>query len=418
MSAAIIKTEASQKRRNFISKFLIYFFLIVITACMLLPFLWMLSSSFKLNKDVFGFPIQWIPKNPRWQNYVDIWTQIPLLTFVKNTVKITVVVTLLQLFTSSFAAYAFAKMQFKGKNALFLGYIATIAVPWQAYMVPQFMMMSSWHLNNTHLAIMCLQAFSAFGVFLMKQFYEGVPTELCEAARIDGLSEYGIWWHIMLPLSLPALSTLTIFTFVKNTVKITVVVTLLQLFTSSFAAYAFAKMQFKGKNVLFLGYIATIAVPWQAYMVPQFMMMSSWHLNNTHLAIMCLQAFSAFGVFLMKQFYEGVPTELCEAARIDGLSEYGIWWHIMLPLSLPALSTLTIFTFVNTWNDFLGPLIYLTKTELKTIQIGLRMFITQYSAEYGLIMAASVVALIPVLIVFLSLQKYFVQGVASTGIKG
>ena len=207
-------------------------------------------------------------------------------------------------------------------------------------------------------------------------------------------------------------------TFVKNTVKITVVVTLLQLFTSSYAAYAFAKMQFKGKNALFLGYIATIAVPWQAYMVPQFMMMSSWQLNNTHLAIMCLQAFSAVGVFLMKQFYEGVPTELCEAARIDGLSEYGIWWHIMLPLSLPALSTLTIFTFVNTWNDFLGPLIYLTKTELKTIQIGLRMFITQYSAEYGLIMAASVVALIPVLIVFLSLQKYFVQGVASTGIKG
>ena len=172
MATAVIKDHASQKRRNFISKFLIYFFLIVITACMLLPFLWMLSSSFKLNKDVFGFPIQWIPKNPRWQNYVDIWTQIPLLTFVKNTVKITVVVTLLQLFTSSFAAYAFAKMQFKGKNVLFLGYIATIAVPWQAYMVPQFMMMSSWHLNNTHLAIMCLQAFSAFGVFLMKQFYE------------------------------------------------------------------------------------------------------------------------------------------------------------------------------------------------------------------------------------------------------
>ena len=285
-TAAIIKTEASQKRRNFISKFLIYFFLIVITACMLLPFLWMLSSSFKLNKDVFGFPIQWIPKNPRWQNYVDIWTKIPLLTFVKNT---------------------------------------------------------------------------AF---------------------------------------------------------LTIIVTILQVLTSSFAAYAFAKLNFKGKNVLFLGYIATIAVPWQAYMVPQFMMMRSWHLNNTHLAIIFLQAFSAFGVFMMKQFYEGVPTELCEAARIDGLSEYGIYARIMLPLSLPAVSTLVIFTFVNTWNDFLGPLIYLTKTELKTIQIGLRMFITQYSAEYGLIMAASVVALIPVLIVFLSLQKYFVQGVASTGIKG
>ena len=286
MAVSAVKDHASQKRRNAIMRFFIYFFLIVITAFMLLPFLWMLSSSFKENKDVFGFPIQWIPENPRWQNYVDIWTEIPLLTFI------------------------------------------------------------------------------------------------------------------------------------KNTAKITIVVTLLQLFTSSFAAYAFAKMQFKGKNVLFLGYIATIAVPWQAYMVPQFMMMSSWGLNNTHLAIMCLQAFSAFGVFLMKQFYEGVPSELCEAARIDGLTEYGIWGHIMLTLSLPALSTLTIFTFVNTWNDFLGPLIYLTRTELKTIQIGLRMFISQYSAEYGLIMAASVVVLIPVLIVFLSLQKYFVQGVASSGIKG
>ena len=280
-----VKTHSS-KMQHRVMMIIIYVLLIVVAFLMLIPFVWMLSASFKLNKDVFVFPIQWIPTNPRWQNYVDIWTRIPLLTFVLNTAKLTVIVTLLQLFTSSFAAYAFAKMQFRGKNALFLGYIATIAVPWQAYMVPQFMMMRSWGLNNTHLAIICLQAFSAFGVFLMKQFYEGVPTELCEAARIDGLSEYGIWWRIM------------------------------------------------------------------------------------------------------------------------------------LPLSKPALSTLTIFTFVSTWNDFLGPLIYLTKTELKTIQIGLRMFISQYSAEYGLIMAASVIALIPVLIVFLALQKYFVQGVASSGLKG
>ncbi len=141
-------------------------------------------------------------------------------------------------------------------------------------------------------------------------------------------------------------------------------------------------------------------------------------MNNTHLAIICLQAFSAFGVFLMRQFYEGIPDELCEAARIDGLSEYGIWWRIMLPLSKPAMSTLIIFTFVTTWNDFLGPLIYLTDIKLKTIQLGLRMFITQYSSDYNLIMAASVVSLIPVLIVFLSLQKYFVQGVATSGLKG
>ena len=281
-----MKKMSNKKTNHAIMMVVIYVVLIVVTALMLIPFLWMLSASLKMNKDVFTFPIKWIPENPRWKNYVDIWTKIPLLTFV------------------------------------------------------------------------------------------------------------------------------------KNSAKLTIIVTLLQLFTSSFAAYAFAKMNFKGKNLLFLGYIATIAVPWQAYMVPQFMMMRAWNLNNTHLAIICLQAFSAFGVFLMKQFYEGVPSELCEAARIDGLTEYGIWFRIMLPLSKPALSTLTIFTFVSTWNDFLGPLIYLTRNELKTIQIGLRMFISQYSAEYGLIMAASVIALIPVLIVFLALQKYFVQGVASTGLKG
>lgn len=206
--------------------------------------------------------------------------------------------------------------------------------------------------------------------------------------------------------------------FVENTVFLTIVVTCLQLLTSSFAAYSFAKLEFRHKNGLFLAYIATIAMPWQVYMVPQFLMMRSMGLNDKLTAIICLQAFSAFGVFLMKQFYEGIPGDLCEAARIDGMNEYRIYARIMLPLSKPALSTLTIFTFVNTWNDYLGPLIYLRSQEKKTIQLGLKMFISQYSSDYGLIMAGSVLSLIPVLVVFLCLQKYFVEGVASTGLKG
>ena len=206
--------------------------------------------------------------------------------------------------------------------------------------------------------------------------------------------------------------------FVGNTVYLTIIVTFLQLLTSSFAAYSFAKLQFRYKNGLFLAYIATIAMPWQVYMVPQFIMMRKMGLNDKLLAIICLQAFSAFGVFMMKQFYEGIPDDLCEAARIDGMSEYTIYAKIMLPLSKPALSTLTILTFVNTWNDYLGPLIYLKSQEKKTIQLGLKMFISQYSSDYGLIMAGSVLSLIPVLIVFLCLQKYFVEGVASTGLKG
>ena len=273
-------------KENKAGKIAVYFLLVILALAMLVPFAWMLSSSLKLNKDVFTMPMRWIPENPRYQNYADIWTIIPL-----------------------------------GR-------------------------------------------------------------------------------------------------FIYNTAKLTVIVTFLQLFTSSLGAYAFAKLRFKGRDILFMAYIGTIAIPWQAYMVPQFIMMTRFGLNNTHTAIILLQAFSAFGVFLMRQFYRSIPDELCEAARIDGLGEFGIWLRIMLPLSKPALATLTIFTFVTTWNDFLGPQIYLISNELKTIQIGLRMFITQYSSEYGLIMAASCVALIPVLIIFLSLQKHFVQGVASAGIKG
>lgn len=206
--------------------------------------------------------------------------------------------------------------------------------------------------------------------------------------------------------------------FIANTVFLTIIVTVLQIFTSSFAAYAFAKLQFRHRKLLFLAYIATIALPWQVYMVPQFIMMRGMGLNDKLTAMICLQAFSAFGVFLMKQFYEGIPDSLCEAARIDGMSEYKIYSTIMLPLSKPALATLIIFTFVNTWNDYLGPLIYLKTESKKTIQLGLKMFIGQYAAEYGLIMAGSLLTLIPVLIVFLLLQRHFVEGVAATGIKG
>ena len=210
----------------------------------------------------------------------------------------------------------------------------------------------------------------------------------------------------------------SLLTYFKNTAFIALVVTFLQTLTSSFAAYAFAKLEFRGRDALFLAYIGTIAIPWQAYMLPQFIMMRSVGLYDTLWAMVVLQAFSAFGVFLMRQFYRGIPTDLCEAARLDGLSEYGIWLRIMLPLSKAAIATLVIFTFVNTWNDFMGPMIYLTRDENKTIQVGLRRFIQQYSADYHLIMAASLCSLVPVSIVFFCLQRYFIEGIATSGLKG
>ncbi|WP_454851188.1 carbohydrate ABC transporter permease [Promicromonospora soli] len=207
-------------------------------------------------------------------------------------------------------------------------------------------------------------------------------------------------------------------TWVRNTLVVSVAVTFLQVLTGSFAAYGFAKMRFPGRDALFLLYIGTIAVPWQSYMIPQFQMLSSWGLNNTLWAIMLLQAFGAFGVFLMKQYYESIPDSLSEAARIDGLSEYGIWWRIILPLSVPALASLTIITFVQTWNDYLGPLIYLRERPLWTIQIGLQSFIGEYNAEHALIMTGSVLSVLPIALIFLVGQRYFVQGIATTGVKG
>ena len=213
-------------------------------------------------------------------------------------------------------------------------------------------------------------------------------------------------------------SKVPLLTYFKNTALIAILVTFIQTLTSSFAAYAFAKLQFRGRNTLFICYVATIAVPWQTYMLPQFILMRSMGLYDTLWAIVVLQSFSAFGVFLMRQFYQGIPTELCEAARIDGLSEYGIWFRIMLPLSRAAIATLVIFTFVGTWNDYMGPMIYLTRDVNKTVQVGLRRFIQENSSDYHLIMAVSVCSLLPVSIVFLALQKYFIQGIATTGLKG
>ena len=198
-----------------------------------------------------------------------------------------------------------------------------------------------------------------------------------------------------------------------NTTKLTLCTMILQITTSSFAAYAFAKLEFKGRDLLFMLYVMTISIPWQVYMVPQFKMMTAFSLTNSHLGIILMHAFTAMGVFMMRQFYMGIPNELIEAARIDGLSEYGIWWRIMLPLSKPAVATLAITSFTFEWNDFMGPLIYLTDSKLKTLQLMLRSFNTQYTTSYELIMAAATV-----FIVFIFTQRYFVEGVATSGLKG
>lgn len=208
-------------------------------------------------------------------------------------------------------------------------------------------------------------------------------------------------------------------TWIRNTLVLSVTVTALQVLTGSFAAYGFSRIRFPGRNALFLLYVATIAVPWQSYMIPQFILLSNAGLANTLWSIILLQAFGAFGVFLMKQFYETVPEDLSEAARLDGLSEYGIWWRIMLPLSVPAIASLSLLTFVNTWNDYLGPLIYLRDSSLWTMQLGLKNFVSSlYDTDYGVLFAGLVISVVPIAVIFLLGQRFFVEGIATSGMKG
>jgi multiple sugar transport system permease protein len=206
--------------------------------------------------------------------------------------------------------------------------------------------------------------------------------------------------------------------YLQNSLYLAVIITCLQVLTGSLAAYGFSKVRFPGRDVLFLAYIGTIAVPWQAYMVPQYIMMQNLGLTNSFNALILLQAFGAFGVFLMRQYYMTIPDELCEAARIDGLSEYGIWARVILPLSKPALATLGIFTFMGAWNAFEGPLIFTDSLEMRTLPIGITIFQGRYNAEYGPMMAAAALAAIPVVIVFLIFQKQIIKGIALSGLAG
>lgn len=207
-------------------------------------------------------------------------------------------------------------------------------------------------------------------------------------------------------------------TYYLNTLKLAVIVTLGQLFTCSLAAYSFSKMHYPGRDKIFLCYLATMMVPWHAIMIPQFLVVKNLGLNDSHWSLILINLFSAFGVFLLRQFMLGIPGELSEAARMDGCGELKIYSKIILPMSKPGIATLTVFTFNFMWNDYMAPMIYLTSDNLRTIQLGLAAFRTQYGSEYGLIMAGTVCALIPMLLIFIVGQRYLVEGIAFSGLKG
>lgn len=266
---------------------LIYLVFIIFAAVTVLPFLWMLSTAFKFEQDVFRFPIEWIPREIRWENFKDVFEKIPYLTY---------------------------------------------------------------------------------------------------------------YW---------------------NSIKLSVIITALTLLTSTLAAYAFSKLRFRGREKLFLLYLATLMVPWQVIMIPQFMVITRLGLADTHLSLILTQCFTPFGVFLLRQYFLGIPIEYSEAAKIDGCSDLRICFNIIVPMAKPGLMTLVIFTFMGTWNDYLAPLIFLNSDNLRTLQLGLKYFQAEHSTSFALLMAGTLMALIPVVLVYILAQKQIIKGmVTAGGIKG
>lgn len=203
-----------------------------------------------------------------------------------------------------------------------------------------------------------------------------------------------------------------------NSIFIGVCVTVGQVLTSAMAAYAFARLRFPGRDKLFFGYLATMMIPGSVTMIPVFILCKLFGLIDTYQGLILPGIFSAYGTFMLRQFFMSLPRDLEDAAKIDGCSLFGIFWKVTLPLSKPALATLTTFTFMGSWGSFLWPLIITNSDEYRTLPIGLACFKGLYVTEYNLLMAASVVALLPVILVFVRAQKYFIEGIQLGAIKG
>jgi multiple sugar transport system permease protein len=272
--------------RKVLTKSIVTILMAIFAIAMIIPFVWMLSASFKPENQIFSFPIQWIPEDPTLEHYNKVWnSDVPFLQFFWNSIKVT--------------------------------------------------------------------SISVLG-------------EVC---------------------------------------------------TSALAAYAFAKIKFKGRNIIFLIYLSTLAFPTQMMLIPRFVLYRLIGLYNTHWALILPGMFTAFGTFLLKQFFESIPDELCESAKIDGANHFVVFSKVVVPLSVAAFSALIIFQFVSSWNEYEGPLVYLRSKELATIPLGLNYFKDENSTSYGAIMAASCCSLIPIFIVFLAFQKQFVAGIATSGMK-
>ncbi len=206
--------------------------------------------------------------------------------------------------------------------------------------------------------------------------------------------------------------------YLFNSIFVGVATTAVTVVTSAMAAYAFARLKFRGRDKLFFAYLATLMVPLQVTIIPLYMIlrMLGWH--NSYAALIIPPSFTAFGVFMLRQFFLSIPVEIEEAAKIDGCSRFGIFTRIILPMSKPGLASLAIFTFVNSWKSFFWPLIVTSTDAYKTLPLGLYMFSGQYGTDWSALMAATTISILPGIVFYVVFQKGLVQGIALTGMGG
>ncbi|HBI3799518.1 TPA: carbohydrate ABC transporter permease [Enterococcus faecium] len=212
-------------------------------------------------------------------------------------------------------------------------------------------------------------------------------------------------------------TTIPLLDYIKNTVIFAGGTVITSVFFDSLAGYAFARMRFKGKSVLFYFVLLTMMIPFQVFMIPLFIEVNLLGMLDTYAGLIIPRMTTAFGIFMMRSFFITLPDSLEEAARIDGLSEFNIFLKIMLPLSKPTLLSLGIFTLMNSWNDLLYPLILTSSSKMRTLPAGLALYTGQNISFYGPVMAGTVISMLPLLVVYIFAQKYFVQGTAMSGMK-
>ena len=206
--------------------------------------------------------------------------------------------------------------------------------------------------------------------------------------------------------------------FYLNSFKIAIITTCITLIISSMAAYSLTKIQFKGRNLVFVALLSFMIIPDQATLIPRFLLIRWFGLYNTHYAIIFMSMFSIYFTFLLRQFMAGISDEYMEASKIDGAGHSRIFWSIMVPLCKPVLATVAIIKFIWTWNDYQNPLIFLLDKDLYTIPLGMTLFRDDYTNNYAIMMTAAVSAIIPLVIVFIALQKQVINGIALGGVKG